>query len=118
MYRVPPGVPTLIQHNFIWWIWPSWLRRQIVALKIVGSSPIIHPTKEKHPLAGAFLLWNPVHNWTRKGVKKQSGGLFLARGRVPLSTPYDNRSESNFRAVFHRFLYTLSVNSEYTWLKS
>lgn len=27
----------------IWWIWPSWLRRQIVALKIVGSSPIIHP---------------------------------------------------------------------------
>ena len=35
--------------NCIWWIWPSWLRRQIVALKIVGSSPIIHPIKNKHP---------------------------------------------------------------------
>ena len=27
-------------------MWPSWLRRQIVALKIVGSSPIIHPMKK------------------------------------------------------------------------
>ena len=27
-----------------WWVWPSWLRRQIVALEIVGSSPIIHPS--------------------------------------------------------------------------
>ena len=26
-------------------MWPSRLRRQIVALKIVGSSPIIHPIK-------------------------------------------------------------------------
>ena len=26
------------------WVWPSWLRRQIVALEIVGSSPIIHPS--------------------------------------------------------------------------
>ena len=31
------------QQKRIWWIWPSWLRRQIVALKIVGSSPITHP---------------------------------------------------------------------------
>ena len=23
--------------------WPSWLRRQIVALKIEGSNPFIHP---------------------------------------------------------------------------
>ena len=26
-----------------WWVWPSWLRRQIVVLKIVGSNPITHP---------------------------------------------------------------------------
>lgn len=24
-------------------MWPSWLRRQIVALKIEGSNPFIHP---------------------------------------------------------------------------
>ena len=26
-----------------WWVWPSWLRRQIVALEIEGSSPFTHP---------------------------------------------------------------------------
>ena len=36
----------LLSANQIWWVWPSWLRRQIVALKIVGSSPIIHPIKD------------------------------------------------------------------------
>ena len=41
--------------SIIWWMWPSWLRRQIVALKTVGSSPIIHPMK-KAPLRGAFFM--------------------------------------------------------------
>ena len=27
-----------------WWVWPSWLRRQIVALEIEGSSPFTHPS--------------------------------------------------------------------------
>ena len=27
----------------VWWVWPSWLGRQIVALKVMGSNPIIHP---------------------------------------------------------------------------
>ena len=27
----------------IWWVWRSWLARQIVALEAVGSSPTIHP---------------------------------------------------------------------------
>ena len=27
----------------IWWVWRSWLARQIVVLEIVGSSPITHP---------------------------------------------------------------------------
>ena len=26
-----------------WWIWRSWLARQIVALEAVGSTPTIHP---------------------------------------------------------------------------
>ena len=27
----------------IWWIWRSWLARQIVALEAKGSSPFTHP---------------------------------------------------------------------------
>ena len=27
----------------IWWVWRSWLARQIVALEAKGSSPFIHP---------------------------------------------------------------------------
>ena len=27
----------------LWWVWCSWLARQIVVLDIVGSSPTIHP---------------------------------------------------------------------------
>ena len=39
-----------------------------MALKIVGSSPIIHPTKIRHPCRGALFLWNGYR--TRKDVKK------------------------------------------------
>ena len=28
----------------MWWLWRSWLARQIVALEAVGSSPTSHPT--------------------------------------------------------------------------
>lgn len=35
-----------------------------------------------------------------------------------LGAPKLNRSESDFRAVFHSFLNILSANSEYIWLKS
>ncbi len=31
-----------------WWVWPSWLGRQIVALEVVGSSPITHPSALLH----------------------------------------------------------------------
>ena len=27
----------------IWWMWRSWLARQIVALEAEGSNPFIHP---------------------------------------------------------------------------
>ncbi len=70
--------------NTIWWVWPSWLRRQIVALKIVGSSPIIHPRKEKVvPFGTAFsFLWVFVDVGLERPLRKQSGGLFLGRGKV------------------------------------
>ena len=29
--------------NLLWWVWRSWLARQIVALEAVGSNPTIHP---------------------------------------------------------------------------
>ena len=29
--------------TFIWWVWRSWLARQIVALEAEGSSPFTHP---------------------------------------------------------------------------
>lgn len=49
--------------NRIWWIWPSRLRRQIVALKIVGSSPIIHPKTRDRTISGFSLLFSryPYH---------------------------------------------------------
>ena len=56
-----------------------------MALKIVGSSPIIHPRKREDTLRYPLFFWimglerlAPV----RTLVQKQSGGLFLGRGRV------------------------------------
>ena len=84
--RVPPGVPSF-SANIIWWVWPSWLRRQIVALKIVGSSPIIHPIKKKHSYWSASFLWNGYRirreRPTRRVGKKVSGGHFFSSGENP-----------------------------------
>ena len=54
-----------------------------MALKIVGSSPIIHPIKKKGYQMVSFLFYEVGDGGTRKTVKKQSGGLFLGRGKVP-----------------------------------
>ena len=43
--------------NLIRWIWPSRLRRQIVALKIVGSSPIIHPIKNGYLRVSVLFIF-------------------------------------------------------------
>ena len=38
------GFESLRAHFYIiWWVWRSWLARQIVALEAEGSSPSIHP---------------------------------------------------------------------------
>ena len=34
----------------IWWLWRSWLARQIVALEAEGSNPSSHPTKRERTL--------------------------------------------------------------------
>ena len=34
---------SLKMSNLLWWVWRSWLARQIVALEAEGSNPSIHP---------------------------------------------------------------------------
>ena len=46
------GFESLRAHFYIiWWVWRSWLARQIVALEAEGSSPSIHPFSLSHILA-------------------------------------------------------------------
>ena len=35
-----------------WWVWPSWLGRKIVALEVVGSNPITHPSFSTQGIVG------------------------------------------------------------------
>ena len=42
------GFESLWAHH-TWWLWRSWLARQIVALEAVGSSPTSHPTEKADP---------------------------------------------------------------------
>ena len=55
-----------------------------MALKIVGSSPIIHPIKTGDIFGYLLFLYGI---WWIMGLerpkRKQSGGLFSGRGRVP-----------------------------------
>ena len=57
---------------------------RIVVPGVVGSSPITHPIKtedtKRYPLFLYGYLW--VMGLERP-LRKQSGGLFLGRGRVP-----------------------------------
>lgn len=32
-----------MEQSKLWWVWPSWLGRQIVALETKGSNPFTHP---------------------------------------------------------------------------
>ena len=80
---VPSPSWRAIQQNRIWWIWPSWLRRQIVALKIVGSSPIIHPIFTKRfrcslqkVASKAFSAY--LHVTLRKQVEQDTARIWTA----------------------------------------
>ena len=53
--------------NLLWWVWRSWLARQIVALEAVGSNPTFHP------FYGS--LAQSVEHWTfNPGVPGSSPG--------------------------------------------
>ena len=43
----------------MWWLWRSWLARQIVALEAVGSNPTSHPTKKANSKEFAFFYITP-----------------------------------------------------------
>ncbi len=81
-----PGVRILLGAPcYIWWMWPSWLGRQIVALEVVGSNPIIHPIdfklKQHDPLAQAVehLTFNQgVRRSSRRWVTSYAGVAELA----------------------------------------
>ena len=38
--RIPSG--TFVRLSWLWWVWRSWLARQIVALEAEGSNPSTH----------------------------------------------------------------------------
>ena len=52
-----------------------------MALKIVGSSPIIHPIKKDRCKCIGLSLWGGLG--LERALRKHAGGMFLARGRVP-----------------------------------
>ena len=52
-----------------------------MALKVVGSNPIIHPIKNAEAKASVFFM--AIMGFERP-LRKQSGGLFLGRGRIPV----------------------------------
>ena len=60
----------------IWWAWPSWLRRQIVALKIVGSNPIVHPIKITPSEWMVLFLWERTR-WDSKDQSHTPVGCAL-----------------------------------------
>ena len=46
-----------ISRRLTWWDWRSWLARQVVALKAVGSNPISHPKQKIRIRKNAVFLF-------------------------------------------------------------
>ena len=53
-YPQQPGL-TLGLLQILWWVWHSWLARQIVVLEVKGSSPFTHPS----PAEGSLIAFVP-----------------------------------------------------------
>ena len=83
-----------------WWIWPSWLRRQIVVLKIVGSIPTIHPTILEVP-STSFLFFARVAELADAPDSK-SGGRKIVWVQVPSLAPQNLLLLQSF--IFHKFV--------------
>ena len=87
-----------------------------MALKIVGSSPIVHPIKTGDIFGYLLFLYGFCRMMgVERPLKKQSGGLFLGRERVPLSPDASQRDVDGHNAyIFVANLLRLSYdNLEY-----
>ncbi len=85
----------------MWWLWRSWLARQIVALEAEGSNPSSHPTKRERTLckikfAFSYIGLSPSGKaWdfdshivgstpaspTKSTAPRKGSGAFLHKGR-------------------------------------
>ena len=67
-----------------WWDWRSWLARQVVALKAVGSNPISHPKKNTENSVLGIFLSNPKdwHGITPKACMESPRAYGITRQRV------------------------------------
>ena len=68
----------------VWWDWRSWLARQVVALKAVGSNPISHPKKNTENSVLGIFLSNPKdwHGITPKACMESPRAYGITRQRV------------------------------------
>ena len=92
----------------IWWVWPSWLGRQIVALEIMSSTLITHPSKKRpfkeieRPLFHIFIfcrLWQWILG-CRQAVRH--------RTLTPASRGFESRQPSHQAEPGRNFAFRLS----------
>ena len=106
--RVPQGTPAyrvvhiIARYDFLWWMQLSWLEYQVVALRVAGSNPVIHPSIfnsdfSKHSLPYFNLITN-----TLRGVAQMVERLVWdqdAAGSNPV-TPTKNITKSFDLVIF------------------
>ena len=80
----------------IWWVWRSWLARQIVVLEIVGSSPITHPFfMQTYSLRAVNLMGY------RQAVKAQHFDCCIV-GSIPTSPVYGTLAQMVEHLTFNQ----------------
>ena len=80
----------------IWWMWRSWLARQIVALKAGGSNPLIHPIFDVPLLErGACTLSRQslLMMGCRQAVRHQTLTLAFAGSNPASPAKYDSLAQ-------------------------
>ena len=68
--------------NLLWWVWRSWLARQIVALEAVGSNPTIHPFYGSLAQLVEHLTFNQVVRGSNPRTLIVVRDMILERSRI------------------------------------